>query len=335
MNPLVTVLLPVYNAEKYLAEAVESILTQTFRDYELLIINDGSTDRSAEIIRSFQDKRVRLVTNETNLKLIATLNKGIELARGKYIVRMDADDISLPERLQKQVDFMETHPEVGVCGTWFAPLGRSGRIVQYPENDESIRIMMLYQTPFCHPSVILRKEVIEKNKISYSSNFIHCEDYELWARLSSHTRFANIPEALLQYRLHENSISASNQGIQRGKTYDVIRLVFQKTGLTVRNEEIDVFRAVAYSQFKPEKNFIVQTDELLTQLIVANKKTKYLPEKELCEFAFQKWLHLCYNTTALGKWVHERFWNSKLSGLQQLNPAMQFKFYLKAILKKG
>lgn len=332
-NPLVTVLLPVYNAELYIADAVESILKQTFRDFELLVINDGSTDKSSEIIRSFKDERIRLVENEINLRLIATLNKGIKLAKGTYIARMDADDISLPERLQKQVSFMETHPEVGVCGTWFEQLGNPGKIVKYPEEDAAIRIMMLYQTPFCHPSVILRKEVLEKNEILFSPDFIHGEDYEMWIRLSSHTRFANLPEVLLQYRLHENSVSASNQSVQQEKTYNVIRLAFQKAGMQISNEEITLFRHVMYAQFKADKHFITEAERLLLQLLKANEQTKYLPEHELRRVVAEKWFHLCYNTTQLGAWVRRRYRNSNLPKPQNTGLLTRVKFFVKSVQK--
>lgn len=332
-DPLVTVLLPVYNAELYIAEAVESILRQTFRDFELLVMNDGSKDKSSEIIRSFKDERVRLVENESNLRLIATLNKGIKLAKGKYIARMDADDVSLPDRLQKQVSFMQAHPEVGVCGTWFESLGAPRKVVKYPEGDAAIRIMMLYQTPFCHPSVIVRKEVLEKNDILFSPDFIHGEDYEMWIRLSPHTRFANIPEVLLQYRLHENSVSASNQSVQQEKTYNVIRLAFKKAGMQISNEEITLFRQVIYAQFKADKHFITEAERLLSQLVKANEQTKFLPEDELRRVVAEKWFHLCYNTTQLGAWVRRRYRDSKLPKPENPGLLTRLKFFVKSVQK--
>jgi len=332
-NPIVTVLLPVYNAERYIALAVESILKQSFRDFELLIINDGSTDNSLEIIRSFKDERIRLVTNESNQKLIATLNKGIQLARGKYIARMDADDISLPERLQKQVDFMESHPEVGVCGAWFEPLELPGKAVKYPERDENIRIMMLYQTPFCHPVVMLRKEVLAQQNIFFSPDFIHGEDYEMWVRLSSVTQFANIPEVLLRYRSHESSVSASYPSIQKAKTYAVVRMVFEKTGLNVSDSEIELFRDIVHAKFKVDKDFIQQGETLLLKLLEANKRTHYQPVAELQQFVSEKWFHLCYNTTSLGAWMYALYFNSALSKYQKMNLGIRLKFIIKTMLR--
>ncbi|HXH19354.1 MAG TPA: glycosyltransferase [Chitinophagales bacterium] len=332
--PLVTVLLPVYNAEAHVAEAIQSILSQTFRDFELLIINDGSTDRSLEIIRSFNDARIRAESNESNMKLIATLNKGIDLARGKYIARMDADDVSLPERLQKQVDFMETHSEVGVCGTWFQLFGNSGEIVKYPEKDENIRIMMLYQTPFCHPSIIFRKDVFDKYGIRFLPEFIHAEDYEAWVRLAGLTHFANIPEVLLKYRIHEQSVSAAHQKIQERNTHRIIRRAFEKAGMSISDEEVHLFREVAYSHFKAEKKFVLSAEAILVRLLESNRKTKFLPENALEQFVFDLWFHLCYNTTRLGKWVHHVYYHSPLSKLRRMPVEYRWKFALKVLLNK-
>jgi glycosyltransferase involved in cell wall biosynthesis len=330
-KPLVTVLLPVYNAEAHLAEAIQSILSQTFRDFELLIINDGSTDRSAQVIASFKDERIRLVNNESNHKLIATLNKGFDLARGKYIARMDADDISLPQRLQRQFDFMESHSEVGICGSWFRSFGTHSTVVKYPEKDEDIRVMMLYQIPFSHPTVMLRREVVEKHHIRFLPEFIHAEDYEAWVRLIPLTKFANLPEVLLQYRLHEQSVSASYRGIQEKNTYKIISKVFENAGMRVSDEEIKLFREVAYAGFKAEKEFIERAESILRRLVESNDRTHYLPDAALKKFIFEKWFHLCYNTTSLGRWVYDYYHQSHLSGLGKLPLKRRLNFRFKTL----
>jgi len=329
---ILTVLLPVYNAEAYIAEAIESILSQTFGDFELLIINDGSTDSSPQIIGSFHDERIHFVNNQSNLKLIATLNRGIDLAKGKYIARMDADDVSLPQRLRKQVDFMEAHPDVGVCGSWFESFGGQRKVVEYPEKDEDIRIMMLYQTPFCHPSVIFRKEVFNKHGIRFLPEFIHAEDYEVWVQLADRTRFANIPEALLRYRLHSGSVSSSHQSVQEKNTLKIIRMAFEKAGMKVNDAEIKLFREIAYSHFKAEKDLILEAERILSRLVESNNQTHFLPDKELKKFAFEKWFHLCYNTTALGNWVYDTFHKSPLSALGTIPVMHRLKFAVKGKL---
>ena len=329
----VSVLLPVYNAEAHIAEAIQSILVQTYGNFELLLINDGSTDRSLEVISSFRDERIRLVNNESNLKLIATLNKGIDLARGKYIARMDADDVSLPQRLQKQVDFMEAHPETGVCGSWFESFGNHRSIVRYPEKDEDIRIMMLYQTPFCHPSIIFRKDIFDKNGIRFLPEFIHAEDYEAWVRLADHTRFANIPEVLLKYRLHGHSVSAAHQNVQEKNTIKIIRKIFERTGAGATDADIILFRQAVYSNFKAEKNFIQSVEKIFTGLLNANSRSHFFPEKALEKFLARKWFHLCYNSTSLGKWAYDFYAQSSLSQAEPVSTIIKLKFFIKSVLK--
>lgn len=325
--------MPVYNAEKYLKETIDSILRQTFTDFELLIINDGSSDGSEDIILSCYDKRIRYKKNPTNLKLIETLNKGIELSSGKYIIRMDADDVSLPQRLQKQVDFMEKHPDVGVCGSWFEIFGKEKKIIKYPEKDEDIRIMMLYQTPFCHPAVVIRKEILLQHNIRFSPDFIHAEDYEMWVRLMGLTRFANIQEVLLLYRLHESSVSFSNKAVQKANTLKTIRLLFQKIGMSVEPDDDEIFRNIAYGVFKTDKNYILKAKILLESLLNAKDCFRYLPEKELKEFVFSKWFHLCYNTTSLGLWVWNVFRQSEIVKIKENNFSILLKLYIRAVFK--
>ena len=207
-NPLVSVLMPVYNGEQFLHEAIESILQQTYLNFELLIINDGSTDSSERIILSYPDTRIKYVKNESNIKLIATLNKGFALAQGKYIVRMDADDYSVKERLQKQVAFMEANPEVTLAGSWFETIGdEPSRVVKYESDVTFIRFKMLYQTQFCHPSVILRKSVTDQMPVLFDRDYIHAEDYELFSRIAYAFRVSNLPEVLLKYRTHSGNVS--------------------------------------------------------------------------------------------------------------------------------
>lgn len=211
----VTVLMPVYNGEKYLRQAIDSILEQTFLDFEFLILNDGSTDRTMEIVESYNDSRIRMVHNEKNMKLIFTLNKGINLARGKYIARMDCDDISLPERLTKQVAFMDEHPEVGILGGSIYIIDGNGKRkykVQYPTKHHVFCWGLCFYCPVAHPTVMMRKEVIVSVG-GYNNDMVHAEDYDLWYRLNRRTNFANLKDVLLYLRKHENCVSETYSSI--------------------------------------------------------------------------------------------------------------------------
>lgn len=212
-RPLISVVMPVHNAEKYLKPAITSILTQTCRDFELIIIDDASTDRSKEIIKTITDKRVRLIRNEFQCGVAASLNTGLKLARGRFIARMDADDISYPQRFEKQVKFLLEFPNIGIVGTWVNVIGRDGEIIyskKMPTMQSQIKNNVFYKDVLIHPSVMLRKLLIDKHG-SYEEAYNGAEDYDLWLRLALHTEIGNISQVLFQYRAHGSSISMSRR----------------------------------------------------------------------------------------------------------------------------
>jgi len=209
-TPLVSVVLPVYNGGAYLAESIQSILTQTYTNIELIIIDDGSTDNSSEIVRTFLDPRIRF-TSQSNQGLPATLNRAIRLSKGKYIARQDADDVSFPMRIQRQVDFFEQNPEYGVVGTWSKILGGvkdGGRGHRHPIDNERLKFNLLFDSYFVHSSVMLRKSVIDKVGFYATDKTRQPEDFELWSRIVRDGQFkvANIPEVLVIYREVAGSI---------------------------------------------------------------------------------------------------------------------------------
>jgi len=213
-TPLVSVVMPVYNTEKYVAEAIESILNQTFKDFEFIIVDDGSTDNSLKIIKEYakKDKRIRVIVNEKNMNNSASRNKGIKLARGKYIVTQDSDDISLPTRFEQQVKYMEEHPEIGVVGAWIEifedETGRTKGIRKYPENDTELRKMIFFCSPIAQPVSFIRKEVFEKIDY-YNTEFPCSQDLDLWFRIGTYYKLGNVPEVLVKYRVRSTSLTGS------------------------------------------------------------------------------------------------------------------------------
>lgn len=210
-KPLISVVMPAYNAERYISEAIESILKQSFKDFELIIIDDCSTDKTPEIIQKYskQDPRIKTYRNETNMKLAKTLNTGIKHANGKYIARMDADDVSLPNRLEIQKTFMEKHPYVGILGGGMVIMNQNGEKISkrsYHRDDPSIRKHMFRFSPFCHPAVIIRKEAFDKTQ-GYKHEYNPAEDYEFYFQLGRFCEFANTDSELLRYRVVEGSMT--------------------------------------------------------------------------------------------------------------------------------
>lgn len=223
--PKVTVLMAVYNGERFLSEAVESILAQTFRDFEFLIINDGSTDRTRYILASYNDPRIRIVDNEQNIGLTKSLNRGLALARGEYIARQDADDRSHSSRLEKQVSFMDEHPNVVLLGTQAVTIDESGiRFRNKPMMNKAtsalaIRWQLLFDSAFIHTSVMFRRRVIYDLLGGYDENLNKNQDMELWCRVAGKHEVANLPEILVEYRYTVDSISRnySTKDVQKVK----------------------------------------------------------------------------------------------------------------------
>lgn len=209
--PLLSVVLPAYNAEAYLEPAVQSVLQQSFEDFELIVIDDGSKDRTAEILGKIDDRRLRVIRHERNAGLIAGLNEGIEASTGRYIARMDADDICEPSRFLRQIECLEMHPEVGVLGTAIRVIdeqGRPGVTFVMPVSSIDVEWAMPMLCPLAHPSVMMRTDLV-KQAGGYSTAAVHAEDYDLWHRLSGQTQVANLRDPLLRLRKHAASVTSA------------------------------------------------------------------------------------------------------------------------------
>jgi glycosyltransferase involved in cell wall biosynthesis len=212
-----TVLMTVYNGQEFLRETVESILNQTYKDFVFLILDNASTDNSCEIIRSYDDPRIRLEALPQNIGQIPALNKGLDMIDTPLVARMDADDISLPERFEKQVAFLENNPDIGICGTHaIAFQGKKETHWRHPQHMDDIKIRLLFECCLVHPSVMMRKEWLDQHDLRYDETLGHSEDWELWQRASRLFKLANIPEVLIRYRVHGQSVS--RQTLDRQKT---------------------------------------------------------------------------------------------------------------------
>lgn len=242
--PKISLIMSVYNGEDYLAEAIESVINQTFTDWELIVINDCSTDSTGEILSGYaaQDSRVKVHTNEVNLRLPSSLNKALSLAEGKYIARMDADDICLPDRLEKQYDFMEKNPEIALSSCRFMTL-KNGVISSGGcggKNDaDSIKTLLLVTNPILHPGIIAKAQVIKE--LGYDKTFTCTEDMELWTRfiMSGH-KVEILSEYLMIYRLHDKQITETTLEKQRCEVVSIQRNYLAKL-LAPMSEEQEKF----------------------------------------------------------------------------------------------
>ena len=231
--PLISVIMPVYNCERFLAIAIDSILLQTYTNFELIIIDDCSTDSTPKILESYKDSRVRAIRNAENLGVTKSLNLGVSLSNGELMARMDADDISLPDRFKEQVEFMEKHTEIGVLGTQCLVIDDNGKItsnLRKPVKSEEIFYLFPYFCPIAHPSVMIRKEIF--NEIQYSSDLPCAQDYDLWGKLLYTAKFANLSDVFLHYRVHDKQISNVKTNLQRSISSEILCDFLIKLGVT-------------------------------------------------------------------------------------------------------
>jgi glycosyltransferase involved in cell wall biosynthesis len=275
--PLVSIILPVYNGMPYLESSVKSILTQTYRNFELIIINDGSKDNSMNFLRCIKDSRIRLFEQE-NMGLAATLNKGISYSKGEFIARHDQDDISLPSRLEKQVAFLINNHDYALVGTWASIInndGETGRAHLHPAENIQLQFELLFDNPFVHSSVMLRKSILESVGLySTDKNRQPPEDYELWSRIARHAKIANIPEILHLYREVPSSMSRTGINPFLDKVIDrsIENLTWVNKNET--DETIDIISALAHKAYyrirtKPK---LIKIFLMLLKLSLAVKK---------------------------------------------------------------
>jgi glycosyltransferase involved in cell wall biosynthesis len=210
--PRVSVVMAVHDGERFVCAAVDSVLTQKFRDLELIVVDDGSTDRSAEIVREHPDPRVRLVANGRNLGLAPSLNVGLAEARGEFVARLDADDVAMPQRLARQVAFMDANPRVALLGSWYTEMaadGTPGAQVKIPTQHWDLRWHMCLYCPFAHSAVLWRRTLVAERVGQYDERLAYSMDYDLWRRIAERLEVANLPESLLLLRAHAQSMTAT------------------------------------------------------------------------------------------------------------------------------
>lgn len=238
MKPILSVIMPVFNCAPYLAAAIDSVLGQNFTDFELILIDDGSTDDSLRILKSYaaRDTRVRLLSR-ANKGLVYSLNEGIGLARGRYIARMDGDDIAVGDRFSCQVAYLETHPQVGILGGWGQLFGARNEIWHHRQDDNFIKVLLLFRTSgFQHSSVMARRAVFEQ--FQYSSEWTHLEDAALWCEIAARSswRFHNLRKVLVHYRVHAHQVSERFRQEQDRKFIDLTLYYAKLLGLEIEQD---------------------------------------------------------------------------------------------------
>lgn len=290
--PAVSVVIPAYNAGRWLAETIGSVLGQSLGDFELIVVDDASTDDTAAVAAGIGDPRLRLIRQPRNMGVSAARNAGIEAAQGEFIAFLDADDIALPQRLEKQVAFLRAHPEVAILGGWMQTFGRRDDVWTAHAHHDDIRAELLYDVGIMQPTAMCRRDALLRHGLRYDPALHLSEDYELWTRCADVLRLANLPEVLVNYRVHGDNCSLAKEERLRAASRMVRLRQLAKLGMSPGAAEADfharLFQAGPYSPALREFD-ARQVERWLLRLREANRRSGYVPDETLCIVLYEFW----------------------------------------------
>lgn len=315
MAPEITVLMPVHNVEAYVRESAASILAQTFTDLELLVVDDASTDGTVGVLDRLGDPRVRVIKSRDRLRFSGALNLGLELATGRFLARMDGDDIAVPDRLEIQHRYLMAHPDVGMCGGMAEMFGiRRGVFFRQPLSHGAIQSYMLFDNPFVHPSVMLRREVIERHHLRYDAAYCPTDDYELWSRAVRLFPAVNLDRTVLRYRVHAASLTQSEWADMDGHAARVAARELAALGLAVDADALRFHRNVGRGRCFAlrHRGELTRAEAWLKTLIGANLAVGRYPDREFRRVVAGVWYSACYHAGSLGPWAMIRYAQSEL-----------------------
>lgn len=333
-RPLVSILLPVYNAELFLSACMNSIMKQSWQELEIIVIDDGSTDASAAIIEQLRDSRIKFSKHSVNLGLISTLNEGLKLAKGRYVARMDADDIAHPERIAKQVAFMEANKHVGIAGSAMELIGTNSGVTHVETTSERIKSKLLFSTPFNHPTVIFRRELIDDGIIFYDRNFPHAEDFELWSRVKDVTEFGNIDAPLLQYRTHAAQVTAVHDNTLESSVRNVLNRLLKELGVTPTEAEINLHMTLFRHEFSSEKLDLEACQNWLIRLFNCNNESGIYSKADFQEACGRMWFLACTTQASKENQTLDLYKSSVLSEAYTAPLPNRIKFHIKQWRKR-
>ena len=316
--PKVTVFIPAYNREKYIGDAIESVLSQTYTDFEILLIDDGSTDRTVEIMRSYTDPRLRIIRNQKNLGIPKTRNKGLENARGQYIAMLDSDDRAYPIRLEKQVAFLDRNPDFAQVGSWCRMMDEQGRPLKktkrQPILPDDIDVQLLFRCSLSNRSIMGRTELLRE--FGYRNDFPRCQDYDLHVKLAKKYKLGNLPECLVYGRIHPEQITGQTFDLGDAKKREIVRGQLTELGVQYNETDLDPHLTLSRMrklQFIPDLQYIQWAENWLQKILKANQKTRRYSQKALESAVGEKWMRTCWTAwTGIGLKAYQHFFRSPL-----------------------
>ncbi|WP_048825644.1 glycosyltransferase family 2 protein [Hymenobacter sp. DG25B] len=295
MTPKVSVLLPVYNVSPFIHDTIKSLLNQSFSDFEIIVIDDLSTDNTVDIIKSIIDNRIKLIINKKNLGRAGSDMVGLQHVQGKYIAKMDGDDICRPDRLSLQVNFLDSHPEINIVGSWMQNFGASTFCNRYPEHPEDTQVLTLFTLPTGNPSVMMRSSLFREEGMYYDVSLRQTEDYDFFVRYIKEIKLHNIQDSLIKYRVPEEKQKLSILS-ERSSVSDDVRSAFLKSwNFPADNKALYIFNLVSMLN-KPLNNLThSDVEQWLISIIFHNSVFPIFHPQALKRGISQRWFEFCYN----------------------------------------
>jgi len=332
---MISVVMPVYNGESHLKEAIDSILNQTYSDFEFLIINDGSTDGSEDIILSYQDDRIKYILNEANLGIVKTLNKGIVLASNKYIARMDADDISMPHRFERQLAYMEANPDIAACGSnilkFYNDDLKQTKSSNVKTEEKELKIRAIFYTAFWHPTMLLRTKILKDHHLRYRLDYKYAQDKALWIDISKHGALTNVKEPLLYYRVHENQVSTKFFAEQYAISMAITREALLNLGVDMRGISNKIVGFIAYPQRCDDVSELYMVDIFISNVIQAISPNQHFDIGTFKHFMKIRLMKTLFKSHHIGVPIFSYIYKSKFLQLSDFD----IKYFIKVILKRN
>lgn len=331
-NPEISVCMPVFNGERYLRKAVESILGQTFVDFELLLIDDGSTDNSRSIMNSFTDPRIRILSNSRNFGLTATRNRGLQDSSGEYIALLDCDDIACPTRLAEQLSFLKNNPEFGMIGSWIEVIDSEGVVTgdiwKYDARPEFVSMHLLFHNYFAQSAVMLRRSSLPEELYR---DFQPAEDFDLWVRIVTRALVWNLPRVLLQYRLHGSNITGRMSSLMEKSTLAIVAWQLEHLGITPTDRELDLHIELGKGFPVCSRETCAEAEEWCMKLLAANAETRRYPRDLFASFLAGLWAPFLTACSAGSFSVLTRYIHSMTAGNPAVTPGQKAHFYFEVL----
>jgi glycosyltransferase involved in cell wall biosynthesis len=300
--PELSIIMPVYNSVKYVAEAVNSLLSQSFTNFELIIVNDASTDGSADVLTNFNDGRIKLFNNHQNRGIVYSRNRGLAEARGKFIAQFDSDDIAMPDKFEKQIDFLKKNPGFGMVGSWVRMIDGEGKLMKekwrLPAKPELIPAIMLFRNYFVQSTVVARVDAIPEG--GYKAAFDVGEDYVMWIEIAKKHKVWNLPEYLINYRVH--GMSTMNYDTNRVKNREqlIFKNLLGELKIDLAYNNVETHEMIKENDPIDKIETLKRIEGHLNLIILQNRITKVYDEKALSKVVLNRWLKCCYRARAAG-----------------------------------